>query len=139
YYENTGTATNPIFGSPVTNPFGLVPQYNLINNIQFVDMDDDGDLDIISSSFYYYAGTVTYYLNSGSASNPVFGTGVSGIGGMASVPYNYLMSPTVADLDHDGDYDILATFYSYSYYSNRVLYYENTGSAAVASFGTPLL
>src|SRR5690606_35043034 len=97
------------------------------------------DLDIISSSFYYYAGTVTYYLNSGSASNPVFGTGVSGIGGMASVPYNYLMSPTVADLDHDGDYDILATLYSYSYYSNRVLYYENTGSAAVASFGTPLL
>ena len=45
FYRNTGTAANPVFAAPQTNPFGLV---NAGENIDLADIDNDGDLDVFA-------------------------------------------------------------------------------------------
>jgi gliding motility-associated-like protein len=50
YYENTSGA-NVNFEGPIYNPFCLTSQY-LFNEIQCGDLENDGDLDIFTSSYY---------------------------------------------------------------------------------------
>jgi hypothetical protein len=59
YFENTGTATSPVFAAPVANPFGLV-QTNYYNFPAIADLDDDGDEDILIGEYY---GSLQYFKN----------------------------------------------------------------------------
>lgn len=52
YYENTGTVAAPNFAAAQINPFGLMEVYNGISLPELVDLDSDGDLDLMSGDYY---------------------------------------------------------------------------------------
>lgn len=131
YYENTGTATSPAFAAPVSNAFGISTG-SLLDMPSLVDIDDDGDYDIVSCSIVY-AGSpaMTFIENTGTASSPAFAAPqVSPFGIVANAAY--FQNPTTADLDGDGDFDVL-TAENYGTFA----FYENTGTATSPAFGSP--
>ena len=67
FFENTGSASSPVFVSPSTNPFGLTNVSNA--DPTFVDIDGDGDLDAFIG---FDSGETRFFENTGSANNPLF-------------------------------------------------------------------
>jgi hypothetical protein len=119
YYENEGTATTPLYVERLywDNPFYYVVfESPAITNIRpaFGDFDQDGDLDLVAGctqqGLRYYKN-VTNWL----AENPVidydkqttawnFATGA----GNPFTGINFFYSaPSVADIDHDNDDDLI--------------------------------
>ncbi|MEG5094668.1 VCBS repeat-containing protein, partial [Microcoleus sp. B13-B4] len=99
YYRNTGTASAPVFAAPQTSPFNLTDVGNYASPT-FVDIDGDGDLDAFVGEL---DGNTRYYRNTGTASTPVFAApqinpfNLTDVGSTAS--------PTLVDIDGDGDLD----------------------------------
>lgn len=120
YYQNTGSAIAPAFAAPVANPFGLTP-YHIIPQPSFGDMDGDGDLDLVIGELY---GTLNYYENTGNFLAPAFAAAVTNPFGLVQVPSSYTVSPDFADLDNDGDADILCGLRTGDF-----VYYEDTSSS----------
>ncbi|NQX97005.1 MAG: VCBS repeat-containing protein [Flavobacteriales bacterium] len=126
YSENIGTATEPEFTEAVLNTFGLEFPINVYSAvITSGDMDGDGDFDIIASEYY---GQIYYFENTGTATSPAFATGVLAPFGLPTTG-GYGFSVTLADLDNDGDLDLMTNLYS------DHIYYENTGTATLPAFG----
>ncbi|SFE67801.1 FG-GAP-like repeat-containing protein [Nitrosomonas sp. Nm166] len=100
FFKNTGTASNPIFAEPISNPFGL-SSVNAFANPTFIDIDGDSDLDAFIGN---YDGDTLFFRNTGTTEDPIFGVpetnpfGLSGVG-------RYMASPTFIDIDGDGDLD----------------------------------
>jgi hypothetical protein len=139
-FENTGSATeyNFNFSEGTANPFGvsLLGLYGespggYDHQAQFIDLDKDGDLDIIATTsrafeaaHYMEAKLATFIENTGDGLNPQFGPAeelldVDGYGEMPG--FGFLQFP---DLDGDGDEDLIGHV---SYYINGAVYYvENT-------------
>jgi hypothetical protein len=115
FRENTGSAAEPEFAAPVTNPFGLTAAYNL-GSPAFADIDHDGDLDLFSGQLY---GEMIFFENTGTKTTPAFAPVQTNPFGL--VPTNYYNFPAIADLDEDGDVDILVG----EYYS-VLQYFRNT-------------
>lgn len=131
YFQNTGTASSPSFAAPVTNPFGLSGYDNL--KPALVDIDNDGDLDLFVGT---YGGSIEYYQNTGTASAPAFASSSAfpfSLSGTGSY-YSYGLALEFADMDNDGDFDLLLT----QNYPSSAYYYQNTGTASVASFAPPI-
>jgi hypothetical protein len=123
YFQNTGTAASPQFAAPLTNPFGLVGgTYSY--NMTFADLDNDGDLDAFSGE---YDGDLRYFQNTGTATAPQFGAGVLNPFGLSAV--DQVALPTLADLDNDGDFDLMV-----GEYYGAIRYFQNTGTATVPQF-----
>lgn len=126
FYQNTGTPTNPNFVAPVDNPYGIFipPTTYYIYTFDLVDLDKDGDLDLISTDYY---GAFTYFQNTGTPTNPNFAAPVTNPFNLAppnSPGSDALGFPAAGDLDGDGDYDIvLGQYDNYNYIS--LFYYEN--------------
>lgn len=147
YYENVGTSTNPSFDTPQTNPFGLTLDLGYLLVPQFADIDDDGDYDILASTQYYSSENgedkygFLYYENTGDASNPQF-SNFEVFAFDLAFPYDtevYSAFSTIADLDSDGDMDILCAIngiYSNNGidYNHGMFYFENIGNAANPQF-----
>lgn len=137
YYQNTGTPTAPAFANGAPNPFNLtsVP-YN--SNPTFVDLDNDGDFDMMSGNGYGYYGAIEvyYYTNIGDSVTPNFSGGVINPFGInfGGGRYGYYTSPSFADFDNDGDQDLLV-IYNYGDF----VYFQNTGTAAAPAFASPVL
>jgi hypothetical protein len=127
YFENIGTNTTPNYGPEQTNPFSLTNIGSSWSDPEMVDLDNDGDFDLMSGN---NIGDFVYFENTGTASAPSFST-------MQSNPFSltgagsYLSSPTFADLDNDGDFDLMAGEYYLDF-----KYFENTGTASAPSFST---
>jgi hypothetical protein len=123
YYENVGSASAPSFAAKQTNAFGLSSTYYYAF-LTTVDLDDDGDFDILAGEYY---GNYQYFENLGSASVPIFAAAQANPFGITA-GYNISM-PELADLDGDGDFDLLSGV------GANFNYMENTGTVAAPSFG----
>ncbi len=127
YFQNVGTAKSPKFAAPVTNPFGLDPVQNIAAPV-FVDLDGDGDMDLLVGEYY---GGLEYFENTGTATQPKFAAPVKNPFGLRST--YYFAFPAFADIDNDGDQDLLVG----EYYGNTQ-FFENTGTATQPQFAAPV-
>jgi len=142
YYENQGTVYSPSFVAVTgaTNPLDSVIQFQ---DIEFVDIDNDGDLDLFAgaspTSYYNPTPTSVYFENVGSATNPNF---VQQLG--TSNPLNVINSDlstngdrvkvSFVDIDNDGDKDCFAVASQFSPSAHELWYYKNEGSISNPSF-----
>jgi len=124
FFENTGDANNPAFVEQVGagNPFDGLALGDYRGKPALVDLDNDGDFDCLVGTKY---GSLLYFRNTGDAANPNFVA--EDLPPMDDLPEDYNFCPQVADLDEDGDWDLIL---GAGYYSSAIYYYENTGDAA---------
>jgi len=126
YIENTGTATTPAFAvSPSSaNPLN---GFDVGANATpaFADLDCDGDLDLVAGNL---DGTFHYFVNSGTANSPAFVEKTGTSNPFAAIDVGSDSAPAFADLDGDGDLDLLAGGASDRFY------FENTGTRENPAF-----
>lgn len=124
YMENTGTLNIPFF--VIGEDF-----FSAVNSLDaemavFKDIDNDGDLDMISGGFT----GINLFENIGTINNPSFEK-VEGFFGNLIVGQSPV--PDLADLDNDGDLDMVVGLSE----SGVVKIYSNTGSLLEAIFSEP--
>ncbi|MDX2286709.1 MAG: FG-GAP-like repeat-containing protein [Bacteroidia bacterium] len=119
YYRNGGTASAPSFAEITgpTNPFNGV-DVGAFSIPSFADLDGDGDFDCLVGE---EDGVFTYFLNTGSASSPVFTQQNGGSDPFNGFNVTGYSAPIFADIDNDGDPDLITgrsngqfTFYRYT-------------------------
>ena len=110
WYENDGGA-NPTFTAA-----DIATSAQSANDVHIADLDGDGDLDIISASMD--DDTIAWYENDGAA-NPTF------TAADISTTADSARDVEVADIDGDGDLDIVSA----SYNDDTIAWYENDGAA----------
>ena len=135
FLENTGTPDAPAFAAPVSNPFGLTGGTDFDVPV-FVDLDNDGDLDLVSSQYY---SDFLVFENTGTPEAPAFAApSLNAFGLTPALPTSYVTFHTFSDLDNDGDIDMLQ--FAFDYYAGTQIYYQqNDGTPEVPDFGTPVL
>lgn len=126
YFQNIGTQSVPKFTSVVLNPFLLNPNRQYFTPF-LVDLDGDNDLDLIAGT---ESNGIVYQENIGTSKLPKF----------ADVLFNpFLIEPSgtdlipaLADLDKDGDMDLLVANQTPAFE-----YFENSGTKFIPSFLPP--
>ncbi len=113
-YENTGGNSSPVW---VARSGWNVPSVGAYSAPAFADIDNDGDYDLLIGE---YSGISMGFENTGSRAAPVW---------TAKPDWNTpdigtFPTPAFADLDNDGDYDLVI-----GNSSGSTVAYENTGSA----------
>ena len=127
FFRNTGTATNPTFAAPLSNPFGLTDVGSGASST-FADIDSDGDLDAFLGNS---AGNTLFFRNTGTNNSPVFAApitnsfGLSVVGGRAS--------PTLKDIDGDGDFDVFV-----GEQNGNTQFFRNMGTATNPTFAAAI-
>ncbi len=133
FHENLGTSCAPKFDSTYsTNPFSIDPTIVVHNsagsmNLDFVDIDNDGDMDLFCGD--YDTGNIYFFENSGTPNLAQFDSPVINPFNIPPGGSTQYLSLTFVDLDGDGDMDLT----SGDYYGGFD-YYENTGNIDSASF-----
>lgn len=122
----------PNFPTSVTSPFGIVSQATMFAIPMSVDIDGDGDLDILVNEDY---GNFRFYENIGTPTMPMLDSAVTSPFGLVSDSLNgSVPTPCYGDLDGDGDYDILTG----ENYDGHFYYFENIGTATAPNFASPV-
>jgi len=124
YFKNNGTKTSPSYGSPQENPFGLTNMGASV--LAFVDLDNDGDLDLLTIDG---PGNFQYFINNGTKTSPSFGTAQENPFGLYDMGASVL---DFVDLDKDGDWDLMTIDGP-----GNFQYFINNGTKTSPSFGTP--
>ena len=110
WYENDGQADLTFTAHTITtSAYGA-------SSVYAVDVDGDGDMDVLSASFD--DDTIRWYENDGQA-NPTFTAHT------ISTSADGARSVYAADVDGDGDMDVLSA----SYNDGRIRWYKNDGAA----------
>jgi len=121
FFRNTGNATSPAFAASAV-AFQLTDVGNSATPT-FVDIDADGDLDAFIGNS---TGSTLFFRNTGTAASPAFAASSIGFD-LPKIVSN--ASPTLVDIDGDGDLD----FFLGDPYGNTI-FLRNTGTAVSASF-----
>lgn len=126
YFENAGTASAPNFNLGYANPMGIVtvPDPYGYAAGSFVDLDNDGDKDLMAGATY---GNFYYYENTGTVTTATFSAPQTNPFGLAATG-GYYSTATFVDLDNDGDKDMFSSD------GGSFDYYQNTGTATVPAF-----
>ena len=111
WYENDGGA-NPLFTEHVVTSSVLGPI-----SMQIADVDGDGNDDLVVAA--YWDGKIAWYQNDGNPTVPIFTENI------VSTSATGARDVAVADLDGDGDADIISASFS----ENKFAWHENDGSA----------
>ena len=109
WYENDGVPTSWTAADIATSAGGAY-------DIHVADMDNDGDIDIVSAGLN--DDTIAWYENDGAANPSWTATDIA-------TSADGAMSVFVADMDGDGDLDIVLA----SYDDHTIAWYENDGAA----------
>jgi hypothetical protein len=109
WYENDG--------SQGFAPHTIATTATTLTSAVAADLDGDGDLDVVVSSFE--DGRIVWYENDGTPADGPWTAHVISAGAAAAC------SVAAADLDHDGDLDVL----SGAWHGNEIAWYENDGNA----------
>ncbi len=127
YYKNTGSYTSPVFSSqsPSNNPFDGVDVGD-DSAPTFVDIDNDGDLDVFIGESL---GVINYYKNMGSSTSPVYSPQAGSSNPFNGIDVGTESAPTFVDIDNDGDID---AFIGKS--DGNINYYKNTGNSSSPVF-----
>ena len=136
---NDGTATAPAFRLVDTTTG--TPGFGGVDAGQYArgalgDVDGDGDLDLVTGAS---SGRVRLYRNVGTPQTPSFATEANGTPAPADLAYALSVgipddigedsAPALADLDGDGDLDLLI-----GTSTGAILVYRNTGTRTVPTF-----
>lgn len=119
--------SDPIFTDKSFNPFGL-SDVGLWASPTLVDIDGDGDLDAFLGNRY---GNTLFFRNTGTASSPVFAATIANPFGLSVV--NGRASPTLRDIDGDGDFDAFV-----GEQSGNTQFFRNMGTAANPMFAAAI-
>ncbi len=135
YYENTGSATAPQFDTVEVAIQGLGPITTYATRPSFVDLDYDGDLDLLGYQYDSYGNSGFFFQeNTGTAASPTFAAATMSPFGLSGTATAYI-NTVFADMDADGDQDMF-TFEVYP--SQSIKYYENTGTISAPLFASPI-
>lgn len=121
YLKNEGTPSKPKFVKTTSIFSGLNPGFRC--SPVFVDIDKDGDYDIVSGND---AGTIFCYINNGST----FSTNTAYFG---SLDVGYASAPAFVDIEGDGDEDVLIGAETGANY----VFLERTGNTFVTPVANP--
>ncbi|HJY63966.1 MAG TPA: VCBS repeat-containing protein, partial [Ignavibacteria bacterium] len=122
FYRNTGTAAAPQF-TLVTDSLFYIDSNNFNYSPAIADLDNDSKKDMILGTF---DGKLKYYRNTGTLANPVFTLTASQLN---LVDVGQSSAPALADLDNDGDFDLLI-----GNSDGKLHYYSNNGNASAFNF-----
>ncbi|MFA5123470.1 FG-GAP-like repeat-containing protein, partial [Zavarzinia sp.] len=127
YFQNTGTPAAPVYveRTGALNPFDGLDVGNA-GKPSFVDLDGDGDLDAVVGES---GGTLKYFQNTGTAAAPVYAELIGAANPLNVVSVGVQSAPSLADLDNDGDLDLVV---GESF--GRLKYFENTGTTATPAY-----
>ncbi|MHB8745256.1 MAG: FG-GAP-like repeat-containing protein [Gammaproteobacteria bacterium] len=105
YFENTGTANNPVFTqrTGALNPFNGV-DIGFSSEPAVVDIDADGDFDVFIGN---KTGSIFYYENTGTRSSPVFTNRTGAANPLNGIRSSSDSTPTFGDINGDGTFDVL--------------------------------
>ena len=126
YFENTGTSTDPSFSrrTDTDNPLDSLDAGGY-STPEFADLDGDGDYDLVAGN----AGDqISYFENTGTATAPVFTQHTGAANPLDGVIAGDYSVPESADLDGDGDVDLIIGS------RDGLYYFENTGTQAGPAF-----
>uniref|UniRef100_UPI0034DFBD61 FG-GAP-like repeat-containing protein n=1 Tax=Candidatus Thiodubiliella endoseptemdiera TaxID=2738886 RepID=UPI0034DFBD61 len=127
YYQNTGTTSNPAYEAKTgdDNPFNGI-DVGYVSVPILADIDGDGDLDLVVGEYY---GTLKYYQNTGTTSNPAYEVKTGGSNPFNSIDVGDSSKPTLADIDGDGDLDLVV-----GERNGTLKYYQNTGTTSSPAY-----
>ncbi len=136
FYENTGTATQPVFNYQ-TDGFLVDDMIDLGTNAfpTFVDINGDNLLDLVVGNYYEFVRTgvlrsqLRYYQNIGTSQQARYRLIEPNLGNL--LQYNFLrIAPTFGDIDGDGDQDMLVGLED-----GKLILLTNQGTTTIANFG----
>lgn len=129
YFQNTGNRLAPIFTerSGILNPFDNLFADGGYSVPALADVDRDGDLDLVSGD---YLGLLWFFENTGSARVPRFTKRFGAANPFDRIAVGILSDPTLADLDGDGDVDLVLGEAEFG----LLLYYENVDPGPASGF-----
>jgi len=124
YYENVGSATQPVWQQQNSMYESLSP--GSWTCPELADLDDDRNLDLVLAVYW----GLRAYRNTGTPEEPSWTRDDTLVDGV-SLPHGYV-DPNLGDLDGDGDLDVVL---GSTYGDSPIVCFENIGTAQTPEWG----